>query len=116
MDTAQEDARRAHCNTCGRYGLREETRKKNGRGSRGEEVLALRGKGREKRDRLSWLEVITEIDGHRSNPSCSLCTCIAAAVYSLVWHPPVPAPRDGVIDLLDTRYMGYRYGCYRRSS
>ncbi|KAF7413459.1 hypothetical protein HZH68_001948 [Vespula germanica] len=48
------------------------------------------------------LEVITEIDGHRSDPSWSLYE------DSECWFPSR--------DLLDTRYMGYRYGCYRRSS
>lgn len=39
-----------------------------------------------------------------------ICAC------AFVWRPPPPSvPRDRVIDLLDTRYVGYRYGCYRRS-
>lgn len=45
-------------------------------------------------------------------------TRVRMRVRSFVWHPPPPlpsTPRERVIDLLDTRYVGYRYGCYRRS-
>lgn len=82
-----------------------------------------RGKARSPLSRVPslGLEVITEIDAHPSDPSCSLHMCEwhtrRLRVRSFVWRPPPPpsAPRERVIDLLDTRYMGYRYGCYRRS-
>lgn len=64
--------------------------------------------------------IITEIDAHLSDPSCSRpYGRVRMRVRSFVWHPPPPpppsTPRERVIDLLDTRYVGYRYGCYRRS-
>jgi len=61
------------------------------------------------------MEVITEIDARPGDPSCGLHTRARVRARPFVRRPPPPAPRERVIDLLDTRYVGYRYECYRRS-
>jgi hypothetical protein len=61
------------------------------------------------------MKVITEIDARPGDPSCGLHTRARVRARPFVWRPPPPAPRERVIDLLDTRYVGYRYECYRRS-
>lgn len=95
----------------------EDAKLANGRSMVGKEeesarrgAIAFRSAGSHNADRRASEQSFTRPVRRRSRSCASGCACLFAC------HPPAPAPRERVIDLLDTRYMGYRYGCYRRSS